>query len=259
MRLLILLAVAGPAAAQTVGPPAPGPDPAGDRPSQATLYDGCTRAVPEDPKLAEDFARAWAAENGGGVPARQCLGLALAQQGRHADAARAFAEAARMAERGKSPFVADLWGQAGNAALLAGDAGAALQHFTSAIAAAGSFAPRLLAGFHVDRARAAVEAGDPALARRDLDRAIALDPQDAVALLLSSALARRDGDLGRAQRDAAAASALAPSDPDVMLEQGDVAAAAGDMATARMVWERVVKAAPGSEAGRLAAARLKGG
>jgi tetratricopeptide (TPR) repeat protein len=258
MRCLILL-LAGPALAQVAGPPSLAREDPADRPSQATLYDGCTRAVPSDPKLAEDFARAWAAENAGGVPARQCLGMALAAQGRHADAARAFADAARMAERTKSPFVADLWGQAGNAALLAGDAAGAVQHFTSALAVAGEFAPRLAAGLHVDRARAAVESGDRALARRDLDRAIALDPKDATAFLLSATLARRDADLARAQRDVAAASALAPADPDVMLEQGDVAAAAGDLPSARLVWERVVKAAPESDAARLAAARLRGG
>jgi tetratricopeptide (TPR) repeat protein len=258
MRCLILL-LATPAFAQVAGPPSLSPPGPMDRPSQATLYDGCTRAVPTDPKLAEEFARAWAAENAGGVPARQCLGMALAGQGRHADAARAFSDAARLAERGKSPFVADLWGQAGNAALLAGDAAGAVQLFTSALSAAGEFAPRLAAGLHVDRARAAVEAGDRALARRDLDRAIALDPRDSTALLLSSALARRESDLARAQRDVAAASALSPADPNVMLEQGDVAAAAGDVSAARQVWERVVKAAPDSDAARLAAARLRGG
>jgi tetratricopeptide (TPR) repeat protein len=259
MRFLILFALAGPAFGQVTGPPAlPPVDQGGERPSQATLYDGCVRAVPTEPKLAEDFARAWAAENAGGVPARQCLGMALAAQGRNSDAARAFAEAARLGERAKSPFVADLWGQAGNAALLAGDAAGAVQHFTSAIAAAGEFAPRLSAGLHVDRARAAVEAGDRALARRDLDRAMSLDPNDVTAFLLSAALARREGELARAQADVAAASTRAPSDPDVMLEQGNIAAAAGDVAAARAVWEMVVKAAPGSEAARVAADRLKG-
>jgi hypothetical protein len=41
-----------------------------------------------------------------------------------------------------------------------------------------------------------------------------------------------------------------------MLEQGNVAAANGDLPAARMVWERVGRAAPGTEAARLAARAL---
>lgn len=245
--------------AQAAGPPAlPGPGLPGSRPDAATLYEACVTAVSEgEPDLAERFARAWIAENRGGIPARQCLGLALNAQGRHAEAMRSFAEAARAGEKEKNPRVAELWGQAGNAALLAGNPADAVQHFTSGLAAAGDFAPRLSADLLVDRARAAVEAGDPALARRDLDRARALDPGDATSALLSAALARREGDLGRAQREIAAASALAPTDPDIMFEQGNIAAAAGDGETARRVFEALVATYPGSEAARLAKARLQ--
>lgn len=244
---------------QAAGPPAPVPAaPPTSRPDAATLYEACvTAASGADPGLAERFARAWIAENEGGLPARQCLGLAQVALGRHAEAERTFAEAARAAERAKSPLVADLWGQAGEAALLAGRAGEAVQHFTSAIAAAGDHAPRLSAGLLTDRARALVETGGLDQARRDLDRARALAPADATAALLSAALARRQGDIGRAQREIAAASALAPEDPDVMFEQGNIAAAAGDAEAARRVWEALVRAHPASEAARLAAARLR--
>lgn len=251
IRPALLLALAAAAPAQAEAPERTSADP-----EMAALYEGCVNAIGSNPQLSEQFARAWAAERNGGIPARQCLGLALVAQGRHAEAARTLADAARLAEQLKNPLVPELWGQAGNALLLAGDAAGAIQHFTSAIAAAGDFAPRLAAGLHLDRARAAVEAGDRALARRDLDRALALVPDDLLALLLSAALARREGDLARAQREIAAASARAPSDPDVMFEQGNIAAASGDAATARRVWEMVVKAAPASEAARLARQRL---
>lgn len=247
IRPAILLLVAAAAQAQ---------DRTSADPEMAALYEGCVKALASSPQLSEDFARAWAAERNGGIPARQCLGLALVSQQKYADGARAFVEAARLAEQLKNPLVPDLWGQAGNALLLAGDAAGAIGHFTSAIAAAGDHAPRLAAGLHLDRARAAVETGDVALARRDLDRATALNPGDPHALMLSAALARREGDLGRAQRDIAAASALAPSDPDVMFEQGNIAAASGDVATARRVWRMVTKVAPASDAAGLARARL---
>ncbi|WP_448578379.1 tetratricopeptide repeat protein [Thermaurantiacus sp.] len=242
-----------------VGPPAlPMPGTAGPRPDAATLYEACVTAVSEgQADLAERFARAWIAENRGGVPARQCLGLAQNAQGRHADAMRSFAEAARAGEQEKNPRVAELWGQAGNAALLAGNPAEAVTYFTSGLAAAGAFAPRLSAGLLVDRARALVEAGNLVQARRDLDRARALDPEDKTAALLSAALARREGDLGRAQREIAAASAMAPNDPDIMFEQGNIAALAGDTETARRVFEALIQSAPGSEAAKLARARLQ--
>ena len=148
--------------------------------------------------------------------------------------------------------------QAGNAALLAGDAATARTHLTSAIIAAGPNAPKFTAALLVDRARAHVELKDLAGARADLDRALALAPSDATALLLSAALAARQGDIGRAQRDIARASELAPSDPDVMLQQGTIAAAAGDLEAAKAVWGAVVKAAPGSDAAALARRRLEG-
>ncbi|WP_448581430.1 tetratricopeptide repeat protein [Thermaurantiacus sp.] len=246
-RFAALLLLAGAAQAQ---------DRSSADPEMAALYAGCVNAIASNPQPSEEFARAWAAERNGGVPARQCLGLALVAQKKYADAARAFVDAAKLAEQLRNPLVADLWGQAGNALLLAGDAAAAIGHLTSAIAATGEHAPLLSSGFHLDRARAAVEAGELALARRDLDRATSLNPEDPHALMLSAALARREGDLGRAQRDIAAASARAPSDPDVMFEQGNIAAASGDLATARRVWEMVTRAAPSSDAARLARARL---
>ncbi|MFQ3665743.1 MAG: hypothetical protein SNJ79_06885, partial [Sphingomonadaceae bacterium] len=75
---------------------------------RAALYEGCVNAVASDPGLSERFARAWAAERNGGIPARQCLGLALVAQNRPAEAARAFADAARLGEQLKNPLVPDL-------------------------------------------------------------------------------------------------------------------------------------------------------
>jgi len=74
------------------------------------------------------------------------------------------------------------------------------------------------AGWLIDRARATVASADNAPARADLDTALALDPSDPTAHLLSAALARRAGDLPRARRDIAEARRLAPADADVKAE-----------------------------------------
>jgi Tfp pilus assembly protein PilF len=242
---LFALLLAAPAAAQE------GYDSSLDR----KRYDGCVRAIPTDAAAAEQFAVEWQAK-GGGLPARHCQALAQLERGNPAAAAQTLAKAAQAAESAKSPQAADFWGQAGNAALLAGDAKGAVSDFNSAIVAAGEFAPIRTANLLIDRARAHVELADLAAARADLDRATGLAPNEPSGWLLSAALARRQGDLPRAKAHIARAAALAPTEPDILFEQGSIAAAAGDTAEARRLWDQLVKAAPGTEAARLASAAL---
>jgi len=228
-----------------------GYDPSLDR----KRYEGCVGAIPTDAAAAEQFAVEWQAM-GGGLPARHCQALAQLERGRPAAAAQTLAKAAQAAEAGKSPQAADFWGQAGNAALLAGDAKRAVADFNSAIVAAGEFAPIRTANLLIDRARAHVELAALAAARADLDRATGLAPNEPSGWLLSAALARRQGDLPRARAQIARAAALAPADPDILFEQGSIAAEAGDPAEARRLWDQLVQTAPASEAARLARAAL---
>lgn len=244
MRLLplALLLLAGAAQAQEAEL-----DPALD----AKRYDGCVRAIPTDAKAAEEFALQWQSK-GGGLPARHCLGLAQMELGNHAAAAQTFARAAQAAEAQKAPQSADFWGQAGNAALLAGDAKGAVGYFNSAIVAAGEFAPIRSANLLIDRARAHVELANLPAARADLDRATGLAPNEPTGWLLSATLARRQNDITRARADVARAAALAPADPDIQFEQGAILAASGDLSAARTQWDALIAAAPQSEAAALA-------
>jgi tetratricopeptide (TPR) repeat protein len=247
MRNLLLLALllAGTAQAQEELDPA----------LDAKRYDGCVRAIPTDAKAAEEFAVQWQSK-GGGLPARHCQALAQLELGNAAGAAQTLARAAQAAETQKAPQAADFWGQAGNAALLAGDAKGAVGHFNSAIVAAGEFAPIRTANLLIDRARAQVELGNLAAARTDLDRATGLAPSEPSGWLLSAALARRQADLTRAKADIARAGSLAPADPDVQFEQGAILAANGDMDAARKNWDSIVKSSPGTPAAQLAAKAL---
>lgn len=250
MRLLplALLLLAGAAQAQEEEL-----DPALD----AKRYDGCVRAIPTDAAAAQEFALQWQSK-GGGLPARHCLGLAQLELGNHAAAAQTFARAAQAAETQKAPQAADFWGQAGNAALLAGDAKGAVGYFNSAIVAAGEFAPIRTANLLIDRARAQVELANLPAARADLDRATALAPNEPTGWLLTATLARRQNDLARAKADIARAASLAPADPDIQFEQGAILAAAGDLAAARTQWDALVKSAPGTPAAELASRALAG-
>ena len=256
---LLLLAAAVPAVAQQVEAPAAPAAPATPAIYDASLdprrYDGCIRAIDTDARKVEQFALEWQAL-GGGLPARHCLALAQLRQGNNAAAAQTLVKAAQAAETGKSPMAADFWGQAGNAAMLAGDMRGALSHFSAGIAAAGEFAPLRTANLLVDRARAYSEAGNLKSARADLDQALKLTDKEPTAWLLSAALARREADLPRAGADIARAAAIAPNNADILFEQGNIAAASGNGTAARAFWQQAEKAGPGTDAAALAAKAL---
>ena len=250
LSLLLLAATPALASAQQAEAPA-----AYDPSLNAKRYDGCVRAIEADAKKVEQFAIEWQAL-GGGLPARHCLALAQLHQGNNAAAAQTLVKAAQAAETQKSPMAADFWGQAGNAAMLAGDMRGAVSHFGSGIVSAGEFAPLRTANLLVDRARAHIELADLRSARADLDQALKLTDKEPTAWLLSAALARREANLPRAKADMDRAAALAPNDADILFEQGNIAGASGDTAAARAFWEKAAKAEPNSDAAALATKAL---
>ncbi|WP_188056012.1 tetratricopeptide repeat protein [Sphingosinithalassobacter sp. CS137] len=204
----------------------------------------CMELAASSPARGETEATRWRLQ-GGGFLARQCLGIAYANQRRYEAAAGAFTDAAREAEAGQDSRAADFWAQAGNAWLAAGDPDKARAALDTAIAAGG------LSGLargeaHLDRARALVAANDLASARSDLDKALRHAPEDPLAWLLSATLARRQEDSMRARRDIDQALRLAGDDASVQLEAGNIAALEGDAESARSAWEQVIALAPGT-------------
>lgn len=223
-------------------------------PAERERYRSCIAQTQSDPAKAIETANSWRVA-GGGLPARHCLAMAYLAQERFAPAAVALEQAARAAEAERDAAAPDLWGQAGNAALLAGDTAKAHGYLSSALAGAGGDAMRR-GQLLIDRARASVELARLPDARADLDQAVKLIPQEPMAWLLSASLARREGQLARAATDIAEAAKLAPNDPDVRLEQGNVAGAQGNAEAARAHWQAAMKAAPDSPAGQAAAKAL---
>ena len=249
MRALILLAVlAAPALAAPALAATPNDAADGDR------YRQCLDLAQTDPAQAIERANTWRA-NGGGVPARHCLALAYGGKGDFAAATAELVAAARAAETDHDPHAADLWGQAGNAALLAKDGGAAITGFTSGIAVAGT-EPVRLAALLTDRARALVAANRTTEARTDLTRATGLDPSSTTGWLLLATLTRRLNDLPAAERAILEGARREPGDPDIAFEAGNIAAAQGHLDLARTEWKKVVDGAPGSDAAAAAAKAL---
>jgi len=231
--------------ASATAPPVPSAaDPAEGR------YRACTARISGDAEGALAAANAWR-EEGGGLAARQCLGLALAALERWAPAATAFEQAAREAEAANDARRTDFWVQAGNAWVAAGDGRRALAAFDAALLTP-NLTDELRGEVHLDRGRAQVALGDPAAARTEIDRALALVPSDPFAWYLSAALARRGNDLARAGTDIARARSLAPDSPDIALLAGTLAGLAGNMAEAERLYRQVAAAAPDSDAGRQA-------
>jgi len=226
-------------------PPAP---PAAD-PAEAR-YRACTGRIRTDAEGAAAAANAWRGE-GGGLAARQCLGLALAALERWAPAATAFEQAAREAEAAGDARRADLWVQAGNAWVAAADGARALAAFDAALLTP-NLTDELRGEVHLDRGRAQVALGNNDAARSEVDRALRLVPNDPFAWYLSAALARRVNDLARAGTDIARARSLAPDSPDILLLAGTLAGLAGNMAEAERLYRQVAQAAPDSDAGRQA-------
>lgn len=222
--------------------------------TDAVRFKTCVEQIDTDPEGAISYAGQWRVD-GSNVLARQCLGMAYAAQQRWASAVTAFEQAAKASEAAKDGRAAGLWVQAGNAALAGGDAHGARGYLDAALVA-GSLSGPEEGEARLDRARALVATGDLAPARKDLDAALGLVPQDPLAWLLSAVLARRTGDLARAQTDIKEAATRAPDDASVALEAGNIAALSGQDEAARTAWEAAVRLAPKSPVGEAAAAAL---
>lgn len=216
-------------------------------------YRACLAMATNDPKGAEAEAERFRTA-GGGARARQCLGMALVQQGRWAEAATAFEAAAADAQAAKDPTAAHYRAQAGNAWLAAGDAAKARIALTAALT--GTLSDFERGEALLDRARALVAAGQQQSARTDLDAALELVPKDPLAWLLSATLARRMEDLPRAQGDIAQALKLSADDASVQLEAGYIAVLSRDFAGARKAWQAAAKLGAGTPVGERARAAL---
>ncbi len=236
MMLLLLIA-------QVVAP-APAAPPPGE--TMEARYDRCVDLATGNPPEGVIEGTGWRA-NGGGFFARQCIGIAYANQAKWAPAAEEFEAAAQEAEVARNPKAAQFWAQAGNARLAAGEVAKARAALDAALAA-GTLVGLERGEAQFDRARAMVAAGDLEGARADIDQALTLAEEDPLIWLASATLARRMEDLPRARKDIAEAFRRSSDDPSVYLEIGNIAALGGDADGARSAWNDAVRIAPSSEA-----------
>ncbi|HWJ69964.1 MAG TPA: hypothetical protein VNS79_07965 [Sphingobium sp.] len=221
-------------------------------PAIAQRLAACLAEANRTPEAGIAAAQDWARDDGG-VYAAQCHGYALGKAGRWQEAADAFEGGAAIAGL-DAVTRARLWAQAGNAALIGGDAARAGRALDEALAQP---LPRTLATgeIHLDRARARVATGNMTGARADLDQAVVLAGSDPLAWLLSATLARRMGDLPLARAHIEEAARRARGDAPIALEQGIIYALGGDRdAAARAAFQRAKElATPDSDITKQAA------
>lgn len=211
-------------------------------PSDAVHYRNCLSASSANPAGAFTDAEDWA-KAGGGVPAQHCAALALVNLKRYAEAGTRLDHIA--ADRGvpEMSFRADLYDQAGNAWLLAGDGGRAVQSFQAALAlSAGD------ADLFADLARAQAMRHDWHEVDLDLNAALQLAPRRADLLVLRASARRALQHYAEARADIVLALKLKPGDGNALVESGLLRKQLGDLNGARRDFQAAVKTGSGEAA-----------
>ena len=217
--------------------------------AEGAEYDRCLDMLSTDPAGARAFADAWLA-TGGGDGATHCLALAQIALGSPETGAETMD---RMASASHAPAAARaaIHGQAGQAWLMAGDAGRAYGSATMALSLTPDDADLL-----IDRSIASATQERYHDAIDDLTHALDLDPRRLDALVFRAAAWRHLDQPGLAQDDVDRALAQDPDNPDALLERGIIRQRNNDRAGARSDWERAVALAPDSPTADLAQQNL---
>jgi tetratricopeptide (TPR) repeat protein len=217
--------------------------------AQGEDYDRCLGMLNTDPQGAHAFADAWEA-TGGGDGATHCRALAEITLGAPEKGAEMM-ETLANAGHGQAAARAGIYGQAGQAWLMAGEPGRAFGAATLAL----SLAPDD-PGLLIDRSVAAASLERYEDAVDDLTRALDLDPRRADALVFRSAAWRHLNQTELAQDDIDRAFVLDAENADALLERGILRQRRGDREGARQDWEHVIALAPSNATGELAQQNL---
>ena len=212
-------------------------------------YERCLGMLNADPNGARDFADAWVA-TGGGEGATHCLALADVALG-EADTGADLMDKLAGASKAPDAARATVFGQAGQAWLMAGEPARALASTTLALSLTPDDADLL-----IDRSVAEGTLEHYQNALDDLNRALDLDARRADALVLRAAASRHLNHLDLAQEDIDRAFELEPDNADALLERGILRQRRGDRVGARKDWEEAVKLSPDTATGDLAQQNL---
>jgi tetratricopeptide (TPR) repeat protein len=213
---------------------------AADEAAQAAHYSRCLAAADSNPAAALNDANSWR-KSGGGIPARHCAAAALVGLHRYAEAGPLLDALAR-AKDTPAGLRADLFDQAGNAFLLAGDGAHAVASLSAALTLSGNDADIL-----ADLARAQALMKNWREVVLDLNAALTIAPQRAGLLVLRASAHRALGQLDAARSDIEAALAIR-RDAGALVERGLLRRQIGDIGGARSDFRAALAAKPDAAA-----------
>ncbi|MEX1110062.1 MAG: tetratricopeptide repeat protein [Dongiaceae bacterium] len=239
----LLCIMAGPAPAQETET-APATDP-------NQRYASCMTLARSDPAAAEGVALAWVAENGGAA-AQHCHAISLIGLGRYQEAAELLERLARELPPDQSQTVADLFGQAAQAWMLAGGYDRAIADLDQSI----QLAPYDFE-FVIDRAVAKASGGLYWEAIDDLNNASEMAPGRTDILILRASAYRFLEATDLAMEDIVRVLEVEPQNAEAIFERGMLRVIAGSIDEARADWQQVVQLVPGSATAEAAQANLE--
>jgi tetratricopeptide (TPR) repeat protein len=225
--LVLLFAVIVPALAAT-------PDP--------QHYRLCLNASTANPSGALVDAEMWI-KAGGGVPAEHCAALALVGLKRYGEAGAQLDRLAAAKDLPDMSLRTELFDQAGNAWLLAGNGAKAVESFSAALALSGGD-PDLF----TDLARAQAMRKNWPEVVLDMNAALAIAPHRPDLLVLRASARRALGKLGEALGDLDQALKLKPGDGGALVERGILKRQMSDIGGARRDFQAALKTSSAAQA-----------
>jgi len=241
-------------------------------------YDRCMAQAGKNAAAALADARAWS-KAGGGAPAAHCAASALLGLNRYGEAAASLDALARAAST-PSGMRGEIFAQAGNAWMLAGNGAKAVASLHSALTLTAGDADlfadlgradamlrnwkdavldlnaainlRRDSNLLVLRASAYRALKDYRAALSDLNAALALQPRRIDFLVLRSSALAAQGKLREARDDADAALKLKPNSAEALVQRGEIARRAGDVGNARRDFQAALKVGGKGEAAEAA-------
>jgi tetratricopeptide (TPR) repeat protein len=213
--------------------------PAMAAPGDKKRYDDCMSQAGLNPPVAFATATSWIKQNGG-PPAEHCAAVALVGMKRYGEGA------ARLDVLGHAKGMGDLrpqlFDQAGNAWILAGETGKAIISFQAALTLSAND-PDLYA----DLARAQAMQSDWPAVEADLTAALALQPRRADLLILRASARNAQNHFPEARSDVDAALQLSPKNADAMVERASIKRDSGDLKGARADFQAALALNPSAE------------
>jgi len=216
--------------------------------SAGQRYASCLRTANLDPGRGLALATEWSRTKGG-APAEHCAAVSLVELKRYPEAAT------RLDALGRAPDMGNLrpeiFDQAGNAWMMAGDADRAVASFSNALTLSANDAD-----LYADLARAQAMKKSWSEAEGDLNEALRLQPRRTDLLVLRASARDAQRKMKEARQDVDQALSLKPLAPEALVERGEIFKHAGDLPAAKRDFESVLKVQKNGESAETARQEL---